>query len=96
LAFLGCTHYGYQTDLFKNALQERVAEVRVLNPNPGAVNAILSSFSSLSGQGTLDIKFVTRYAIPEKPIDSLSGYIKDQAPATIVALQNFIHLPRLF
>jgi len=96
LVFLGCTHYGYQAGLFEKGLQAHVAEVQVLNPNPVAASFILSSFNFQPGHGTLNIKFITRYAIPEKPIRSLPGYIGDKAPATISALRNFIHLPKFF
>ena len=96
LAFLGCTHYGYQAGLFKKGLQSYVGEVQVLNPNPGAGDVILSSIGAGSGKGVLNIKFITRYAIPEKPVKSLGSYIGDEAPATLFALQNFIHRPELW
>lgn len=96
VAFLGCTHYGYQAGLFKKGLRPYVDEVQVLNPNPGAADTILSSFDSRPGQGALEIKFITRYAIPKKPIESLTSYIGDDAPATISALQNFVHIPELW
>ena len=96
LAFLGCTHYGYQAGLFKKGLQAHVAEVRVLNPNPVAASFILSSFNFQPGQGNLNIKFITRYAIPENPRNGFFFFYALRGPAALSALRNFIHLPKFF
>jgi glutamate racemase len=94
-AFLGCTHYGYQAGLFESALHALVPDARVINPNQGSVDTILSSFDTEPGDGRLTIEFITRYVIPEVVIKSLSVYIGKQAPATFSALKNFTHLPEL-
>lgn len=94
-AFLGCTHYGYQARQFENALHAFVPDARVINPNQGSVDTILSSFDTEPGNGRLTIEFVTRYDIPEIAIKSLSVYIGKQAPATFSALKNFTLLPEL-
>jgi len=95
LAFLGCTHYGYQAVQFEKALRPLVAKTRILNPNDGAADTILSRLNTEPGEGSLKIGFNTRYIIPEVVIKSLSGYIGTKAPLTLSALQNFNHLPGL-
>lgn len=95
LAFLGCTHYGYQAAQFEHALQAFVPRARILNPNKGAVDTILSRLKTEPGHGRLKVEFVTRYAIPDVAISSLSIYIGEQAPATLSALKNFTLLPGL-
>jgi len=95
VAFLGCTHYGYQAAQFEKALQARVPRARILNPNLGAVDTILSRLKTGPGHGRLTVEFVTRYAIPDVVISSLAAYIGKRAPAALSALKNFTLLPGL-
>ena len=95
VAFLGCTHYGYQAGQFKRVLQALVPNAQVLNPNRGAVDTIFSRLKTEPGHGSLTVKFITRYAIPDVVISSLSAYIGELAPGTLSALKNFTHLPGL-
>jgi glutamate racemase len=95
VAFLGCTHYGFQAGQFKRVLQELVPKAQVLNPNQGAVDTIFSRLKTEPGHGSLTVKFITRYAIPDVVISSLSAYIGELAPGTLSALKNFVHLPGL-
>ena len=95
VAFLGCTHYGYQANQFKKALQKSVPNARVLNPNLGAVDTIFSKFETELGHGNVTVEFITRYAIPDVAIKSLSIYIGELAPKTLSALKGFTHLPGL-
>ena len=95
LAFLGCTHYGYQACQFERALQALVPKVGVLNPNQGAADMILSRLNPEPGYGCFKAEFVARYAIPEVVINSLSNYIGKKAPVTLTALKNFTLLPEL-
>lgn len=95
VAFLGCTHYGYQASQFKSTLQVHVPRARILNPNRGAVDSILSGLNTKPGQGGLAVEFITRYVIPDVVISSLSGYIGEQAPSTLSALKNFTRIPGL-
>ena len=95
VAFLGCTHYGYQADLFNKTLQAYVPGVSVLNPNRGAADTILSSLKTGPGDGGVTVRFITRYVIPEAAVNSIAGYIGKQAPTTLSALKNFTQLPGL-
>jgi glutamate racemase len=95
MTFLGCTHYGYQVAQFEKALQPLVPGLRIMNPNEGAADTILSSLNTEPGQGSLKVEFITRYAIPDVAIKSLSGYIGEMAPATLSALKKFTLVPEL-
>jgi len=95
VAFLGCTHYGYQASQFYKALQALVPSVRIINPNKGAADTIISSFRNNAGNGNLKVRFISRYIIPEVAIVSVSAYIGEQAPASKSALKNFTLLPGL-
>ena len=100
LAFLGCTHYGYQAPLFSAGLGSKVKSIRVINPNVAAADLIVDILSSddmaQAGRGQREFRVISRYAIPEKPMQSLPIYLGDQAPATLEALRNFTHRPGLF
>jgi glutamate racemase len=95
VAFLGCTHYGYQACQFERALQALVPMARILNPNQGAADTILSRLNPESGNGSFKVEFVARYVIPEVVINSLSSYIGERVPTSLSALKNFTHLPEL-
>jgi glutamate racemase len=95
LAFLGCTHYGYQELQFELALQAVLPKVTVMNPNLKAVDTILANLDKQPGTGDLDIRFITRYAIPAVVIKSLSAYIGAKAPATLAALKHYTLEPEL-
>jgi len=94
-AFLGCTHYGYQSAEFENVLQRLVPGARVLNPNHVATDSILSLLNTKPGEGCLKVGFYTRSRIPKVVMDSLSDYIGDRAPATLSALRNYSYSPEL-
>jgi glutamate racemase len=89
LVFLGCTHYGYQSGVIEAELKKHAAAVRVLNPNPGAADAIVGRIPGLAGKCQLRVRFLTRYAIPEKPLRSLPVYLGRAAPATLRALLEY-------
>lgn len=95
LAYLGCTHYGYQATCFEVILSTLVRKATVLNPNNAAVEQVLSHVDTTPGTGNLDVEFVARYVIPGIVIDSLSTYIGKKAPKTLSALRNATHLPEL-
>ena len=76
-------------------LQAFVPRVRMLNPNRGAVDTILSRLKTEPGHGVLTIEFMSRYNIPDVAISSLSAYIGERAPDTLSALKGFTCLPEL-
>ena len=100
LAFLGCTHYGYQAGVFERRLRAGVDDVRVINPNLAAAAAITAwidnNAAARRGSGRHRFRVVSRYAIPAKPLRSLPLYLGEDAPDTLAALRNFTHQPSLF
>jgi glutamate racemase len=96
-AFLGCTHYGYQAGTFERELKKTVDAVQILNPNRRAGRMIADEIARRSGglsdaAGTVTIRFVSRYAVPDAPLQSLPRYLGASAPATVAALQRFEHV----
>lgn len=95
VACLACTHYGYRKDVFAAAFEEAGVAATVVNPNESAVD-------DLFGQNTegphreVDVKFVTRYAIPDATVDALTYFLDPISPKTVAAMQNFEHVPDLF
>ena len=57
---------------------------------------ILGRLTSEAGNGRLDVRFISPYPIPEKPLVSLPRYLGDAAPATVAALRGFVHDPGLY
>jgi glutamate racemase len=94
VACLACTHYGYRKDFFAEALADAGIRAKVVNPNELAVD-------DLFGTGTgkvreVDVKFVTRYAIPEATVEALTWFLSDISPKTVAAMKSFVHVPNLF
>lgn len=98
LAFLGCTHYGYQEKIFQTLLRERGVPSMILNPNHLLVEQLIPDQESEPGRGSepLSIKFVSRYTIPSIEVQSMEAYFKNTAPLTLAALHNQIVVPELF
>jgi glutamate racemase len=101
VACLACTHYGYRKDLFAAALYDAGIEATVVNPNESAVNDLFGSRAEdWTGEPHLhtevEVAFVTRYAIPETTVETLTWFLSDISPRTVAAMQNFVHLPDLF
>ena len=98
-AYLGCTHYGYQAPLFERLLEEHLQTVRIIDPNRSAAEDIIGKLSGpdgSAGSGGLEIRFVTPYAIPGKPLKSLTHYLGGKAPKTVAALHEFAVDDRLY
>ncbi len=98
VACLACTHYGYRKDLFAEALADAGFDASVVNPNERAVNDLFGTRLD-TGAGMnreVDVKFVTRYAIPEATLEALTWFLSDISPRTVTAMRNFVHLPDLF
>jgi glutamate racemase len=90
VACLACTHYGYRKELFAAALG---ANAIVINPNERAVGDI---FETGGSHHEVDVRFVTRYALPQTTVDTLTWLLTPISPKTVDAMQHFEHLPDLF
>jgi glutamate racemase len=89
VACLACTHYGYRKEMFASALGDAI----VINPNESAVGDL---FASGGENHDVEVEFVTRYAIPQTTIDTLTWLLSDISPRTVDAMRNFVHVPDLF
>ncbi|NQV16556.1 aspartate/glutamate racemase family protein [bacterium] len=96
-AFLGCTHYGYQANIFRDLLIDHGISTTILNPNQLLVEHLSARITeSDSSPEPLNIRFISRYPIPKGEIESMEYYLKDSAPLTLKALnQQEVH-PDLF
>jgi len=97
-AFLACTHYGYQADLFESILNENGFGARSLDPNQLLVNRLVATLDADAGHGKghLTVRFISRYEIPEVEMRSMESYLKDNSPLTIAALRGHEIVPPLF
>ena len=89
VACLACTHYGYRKDMFAAAL----GDATVINPNESAVDDL---FDRNGESRDVEVEFVTRYAIPQATVETLTWLLSEISPRTVAAMQNFTHLPDLF
>lgn len=99
IAYLACTHYGYRQDLFSAALADEGIRAKVVDPNERAVDDLFRTESDARGEETtrqVEVEFVTRYAIPETTLETLSWFLSEISPRTVAAMQNFVHVPDLF
>jgi glutamate racemase len=90
VACLACTHYGYRKDAFAAALPGAI----VINPNESAVDDLFDR--SGGPQREAEVRFVTRYALPETTVETLARLLGDISPRTVEAMQHFEHIPELF
>lgn len=97
-AFLGCTHYGYQADIFKDLLEARGVKTKILNPNDLLVKQLITDRRDevVNNQGALNVRFISRYEIPQAEIIAMEHYLKDSAPQTLQALSDQTVVPDLF
>ena len=97
-AFLGCTHYGYQAELFKEIIESHGVKVKILNPNDLLIQQLVSRQATRleDAQNPFKIEFVSRYPIPHAEIDSMEKYLKNSAPLTLAALKGQVVVPDLF
>lgn len=90
VACLACTHYGYRKEFFEAALGN---DATVINPNESAVGDL---FPRGGATHDVDVDFVTRYALPQATVETLTWLLREISPRTVEAMQNFEHVPDLF
>jgi len=95
VACLACTHYGYRKDLFAAAFEEAGIDATVLNPNERAVDDIFGQPPE-GPHRDADVRFVTRYAIPDATVEALTYFLDPISPRTVAVMQHFEHFPDLF
>lgn len=95
VACLACTHYGYRKDDFASALADAGLHATVVNPNESAVGDLFAARDS-DDHRDVPVRFVTRYAIPDTTLKTLSWFLEPISPKTVAALRAFVHVPDLF
>jgi glutamate racemase len=95
VACLACTHYGYRKDVFAAAFEEAGLDAIVVNPNESAVDELFGAHTE-GRNHDVEVRFVTRYAIPETTVEALTYFLSPISPRTVAAMQDFEHLPDLF
>lgn len=98
IAYLGCTHYGYRAGQFAAAFADAGMTARIVNPNERAVDDLFASRPDPGGTVSHDVevRFVTRYALPPATVETLAWLLDDISPRTVTAMRHFEHLPDLF
>ena len=96
LACLACTHYGYRSELFAAVFEESGIAATIVNPNERAVDDLFGTQHESGLSHDVAVQFVTRYAIPQTTLETLTWLLHDVSPKTVAALQHFEHVPDLF
>jgi glutamate racemase len=94
VACLACTHYGYRRAEFASALEAEGVAATVINPNESAVGDLFAAGGGDHREAEVD--FVTRYALPQTTIETLTYFLSAISPRTVAAMQHFRHVPDLF
>ncbi len=95
LAYLACTHYGYRQELFSAAFEEAGIRAKIIDPNERAVDDLFDRGGGGSAR-EVEVEFVTRYAIPETTLETLTFYLSGISPRTVAAMRGYVHVPDLF
>lgn len=96
VAYMACTHYGYRRELFGAALEAAGVRARIIDPNERAAGDLIGASGERGPHRTAAVEFVTRYPIPDTTRATLTFLLEDISPATVAAMQNFVHLADLF
>jgi glutamate racemase len=95
VAALACTHYGYRSELFAAAFEEAGVRATVVDPNERAVDDLFEGQAE-GRHRDAEVRFVTRYAIPDATVDALTFFLEPISPRTVAAMRSFEHQPDLF
>jgi len=92
LVYLGCTHYGYRTELFENYLDNVDVDYEIINPNLEFSKRIINSLQcgNSNSNNIPKVRFITHYPIPQNELNTLSKYLNDISPETVKGFQNYI------
>ena len=97
LAYLACTHYGYRKEYFLDAFKGHGAEVVLLNPNELVIDDLFGKYKNieLQEENDIDVKFITRYKIPDTALETIEFYLGKVSPKTVQAFLNYNYEPDL-
>lgn len=99
LVYLGCTHYGYRRNIFNEILCKYDISFELIIPNEYVLPKLIN-MEKIKGENTntgeISLEFITRYPIPVREINSLTGFLSPISPETACALQNYVLIKDLF
>ena len=98
IAGLCCTHYGYCSSRFTEALRALTpATVEVVNPNERMSDVLFPEGKKTAGQATaVSVQVVSRALITEAEIRSIAVLLEPVSPKTAAALRNYERKADLF
>jgi glutamate racemase len=96
IAALACTHYGYRKEQFATAFAEAGLQATVVNPNERAVDDLFGAKPDAGPFTDVEVRFVTRYAIPDATVEALTFFLDAISPRTVAAMKSFEQVPDLF
>ena len=96
LVYLGCTHYGYRTDIFIQVLEELNLSYKIINPNQYAIQKLVDMPSESVSTSEPKVEFISQYQVPENEIKTLNNFLSPISEETASALLNQIVIPDLF
>lgn len=95
--YLGCTHYSFRENLFVRALQEMGVAARMLMPNLRIVNQLVATQANLFEQPQPpSIRFISRYLLPQREVQTISQFLAPTAPKTARALCSYEYIKDFF
>jgi glutamate racemase/ribosomal protein S18 acetylase RimI-like enzyme len=85
--FLGCTHYGYRTELFKEAFKRYGIKTHILDPNRAFSQEILQHAGIKISPSSMH--FFSPYALPQSEVVNISSLLKKRSPLLSEAVLNY-------
>lgn len=100
-AGLGCTHYGYIQDLFRNSLHRLSgAEVIVLDPSEGVVRSLTAGLAyadqASGGRPNIIVAVISKVELDRTRREAVAGRLEELSPETALALLSYAWMPMLF
>ena len=96
IVFLGCTHFSFRSDCFKEAFAELgFPEISLLDPVPEAANKLIQEHRLQKQEGGIQIQFISPYRLPELEQKTISALLNQISPQTAQAFLNGSVLPGL-
>lgn len=92
-----CTHYGYSSDIFENVMIDKFGDnVEILNPNSKMVESLVKKNTESYDGSSMTVKVVSQVEIYEHEKKALSKILKNDAPLTVAAIEEYELRPNLF
>lgn len=94
---LGCTHYGYSTDIFNTVMKNKFKNnIKIINPNDGMVESVANLKSTKTDEITIINKVFSRVKLKEYQIEKLGQLLNKDSEDLTKALKDYEYKPNLF